>query len=138
MPLLVWNEKLETGIQSMDNQHKYWLLLMNNLHDAVQERLDKTIIDQTLTGMLHYTHIHFAHEEKLLFENDYPGYAYHKKLHDDFIEQLEELQKLVEKGEKSDWLSVLDLVKLMSKWLKDHIQGVDQKYASFLKEKGVK
>ena len=110
---------------------------MNKLYDTVQNKINKTIIDQVLTGMLNYTRIHFADEERLLFENGYPDYANHKKLHDHFTKQLEELRKLVERGQQSDWLSVLGIIKLMSKWFKEHIQEADQKYASFLKEKGV-
>ena len=137
MPLLVWNARMKIGIQSMDHQHQYWILLMNNLHDALYKNTDKTIAYNYLTGMLNYTRTHFVDEERLLFENSYPDYASHKELHDDFIRQLEKLRKSVEQGLNSDWSLVLEIIKLMSKWLKDHIQGSDQKYASFLKEKGV-
>lgn len=137
MPLLVWNEKLETGIQLMDNQHKYWLFLMNKLHDAVQENIDKTLIEKIFSGMLDYTRIHFADEERLLFENGYPDYDAHKKLHDNFIEQLEELRKRLQQGQLSDWQSTLEIINLMSKWFREHIRKADQKYAAFLKEKGV-
>ena len=137
MSLLVWNEKMETGIKSMDDQHKYWVLLMNHLHDITQVMVDKTVAEQALMGVLKYTRVHFADEERLLLENNYPDYASHKKLHDDFISRINEIKKSIEQRQQSDWRSVLEIITLMSRWLKDHIQGADQKYASFLKEKGI-
>ena len=136
MPLLVWNEKMETGIKSMDDQHQYWVLLMNHLHETIQVMVDKTVAEQALMGILKYTRVHFADEERLLLENNYPDYASHKKLHDDFVSQINELKKSIEQGKQSDWRSVLEVINIMSRWLKDHIQGADQKYASFLKGKG--
>lgn len=128
---------MEIDIESMDKQHKRWIELMNNLHEAIQHRMDKSVIEKAMIGILFYTRIHFEDEERLLLLNDYPDYANHKKLHDDFIEQLKVLKQSQEKDQQSDWLLIMKLMDLMSKWLINHIQKADRKYAFFLKEKGV-
>lgn len=44
----------------------------------LQVMVDKTVAEQALMGILKYTRVHFADEERLLLENNYPDYASHK------------------------------------------------------------
>jgi hemerythrin len=137
MSLLIWNDKLALGIPAMDEQHQQWITLMNALHDAIQKGREADLVDQTIMGMLDYARSHFVDEEQLLFEHGYPDLAHHKMLHDDFVRQLENLQQSKAQAGQSDWLLIMDIIKMASDWLTHHIQRVDQQYASFLKEKGV-
>ena len=137
MPLLAWNERLMTGIESMDSQHQQWIRLINTLHETLQQGKDSDIAYQTLNGMIDYTKTHFRDEEQLLFEYDCPDYLSHKKLHDDFIAELNNLQYQLLNHQHRDWLFTMKVIKLLSDWLANHIRFSDQKYAAFLKEKGV-
>lgn len=137
MPLLVWNERLATGIEPMDSQHQQWIRLINTLHETLQQDKDSDIAYQTLNAMIDYTKTHFRDEEQLLVENDYPDYLSHKKLHDDFIEELNKLQHNLLNHQHKDWLFTMKVIRLLSDWLVNHIRFSDHKYASFLKEKGV-
>ena len=134
MALLSWNESLIIDIQSIDFQHKHWVRLINELHEAMLQGRASQVIDQTLTNALGYTRLHFATEERLLSENGYPTYNQHKKLHDDFINKILNLNDRLEKGHT---VLAMELIGEMRNWLADHIQNIDRQYVSFLKQKGV-
>jgi hemerythrin-like metal-binding protein len=125
---------MELGIDSMDVQHKRWIELTNNLHESVRKKEDNDIVGQTIKDILDYTHTHFADEERLMSENGYPDYAHHKKLHDELINKLNNIQDRLKNGHL---VLTVEVAILLSNWLGDHIKGVDKLYAPFLKEKGV-
>lgn len=135
MTLLVWNENLAINIPSMDSQHQQWIGLINALHEAVQK--GENNVYPIFVGMIGYTYTHFKDEEELLYKHDYPDYANHKKLHDEFIDKLEKLYNDLPKNKEVDWLSTMKVIRLLSDWLSHHIKFADRQYASFLKEKGV-
>ena len=134
MALLDWNESLSIAIQIMDFQHKHWIRLINELHEAMLRGKGSGAIDQTLDKALGYTRLHFAAEERLLAENGYPAYPQHKKLHDDFVGSLLCLKERLGEGHT---VLAMELITEMQDWLRQHIQNADRQYAVFLKQKGV-
>ena len=71
-----------------------------------------------------------------LFEGTgYPDAAKHKKQHDALAKQVLHLQKNNRDGDAA--LSV-DVLKLLGKWLINHMQTSDTKYVLYLNEKGIK
>lgn len=134
MALLAWNESLIIDIQSMDFQHKHWVRLINELHEAMLRGKGSGAIDRTLDNALGYTRLHFAAEERLLSENGYPTYPQHKKLHDDFVASILRLKDRLSAGHT---VLAMELITEMKDWLRQHIQNADREYAPFLKRKGV-
>ena len=134
MALLAWNESLIIDIQSMDFQHKHWVRLINELHEAMLRGKGSGAIDRTLDNALGYTRLHFAAEERLLSENGYPAYEHHKKLHDDFVSGILRLKDRLNAGHA---VLAMELITGMRDWLAQHIQNADREYGPFLKRKGV-
>jgi len=134
MPLIQWDQAYSVSIGSIDNQHKRWIELVNNLHQAMLEGKGKDVLDQTLNAMIDYTKVHFSTEEKLMSQHGYGEFAAHKKLHDQFIERVAQLQQRKDSGEKA---LTIDVMTTLKDWLINHIQKVDTRYSGFLKEKGV-
>lgn len=134
MALLAWNESLVIGIQSMDFQHKHWVRLINELHEAMLRGEGSKAINQSLDNALGYTRLHFAAEERLLSENGYPTYEQHKKLHDDFVGDIARLKDRLNAGHA---VLAMELITEMKDWLRQHIQNADREYAPFLKRKSV-
>ncbi|MBL8254285.1 MAG: hemerythrin family protein [Candidatus Competibacter sp.] len=134
MALLAWNESLIIDIQSMDFQHKHWVRLINELHEAMLRGKGSAAINQTLDNALGYTRLHFAAEERLLSENAYPTFEQHKKLHDEFVSSILRLKDRLSEGHA---VLAMELITEMRDWLTQHIQNADREYAPFLKRKGV-
>lgn len=135
MALIIWKEAYSVNIAEIDNQHKKLIELINNLHDAMITGKAKEEMSKILSGLVDYTLYHFATEEKIFDQYDFPGSKAHKKQHNDFIEQVAALQKKHEDGER---VLTIDVMNFLRDWLNDHIMGSDKKgYGPYLNSKGV-
>lgn len=134
MPFMVWNSSLSVGVEALDEDHKKLLGMVNNLHDAVQSGRGREALGKILAGLIDYTVLHFAREEKYLQENGYAEAPAHKREHADLTRQLLDVQAKYKAG-ASPSLS-LEAMSFLNNWLVNHIQGSDQKYAAHLSPRG--
>ena len=136
MAFFEWSESLNVGVESINDQHKKLVAMVNDLHDAMQKGQAASALGKTLDGLINYTKSHFAYEEKLFADTGYADAAAHKLEHDKLTATVVEVQQKYNGG-AGDSLSagVMDFLK---SWLVDHIQGTDRKYGPHLQAKGVK
>ena len=132
---LEWKDNYSVGIESIDNDHKKLIHLINNLQTAIDYKTDKQFERQTLDEVIDYTQYHFKREEDLMESNGYPDLIPHKPTHAKLIE---EVNHYVEKYEKDDDAAIEALLAYLKLWLIKHINGTDQEYSEFLISKGVK
>jgi len=127
-----WNSNLETGYQKVDNQHKQLFIAVNNLMEAsAQGKGDKAVLE-TLDFLTGYAVKHFADEEQLQIDYDYPDYLNHKRLHDEFKVVVGDLTKQVtEKGPTAEMIGIVSST--VGAWLLNHIKGDDFRMATFVK-----
>jgi hemerythrin len=135
MPLITWNEKFSVGISSIDSEHQELVGLLNGFYDAVQSGKGKESLDGLLSALIDYTKFHFANEERLFTGAGYPDAPAHKKLHQDLIRQIHDLEKKFSTGANVGL--ALEAVNFLKSWLLIHIQGTDKKYAPHLIAKGI-
>lgn len=135
MPLMTWNDKMSVGVSMLDTDHKKLVEMLNELYDAVQNGKGKDSLGNILDGLIDYTKIHFAHEEKLFAQTNYPESAVHKKEHDDLTSQVVQVQKKYKSG-ATGTLS-LEVLNFLKNWLVNHIGGEDKKYGPYLNSKGI-
>lgn len=132
MAFIDWTDTLATGIESIDDQHKRLLQIVNELHDAMSEGKGRDVIGKVLRELLSYTDYHFANEERAFDAYGYPAAAQHKKQHADLIKRLGEHFEKLQRGELSLTVSALEF---LSNWVSGHIMVEDMKYVPFLKDK---
>jgi hemerythrin-like metal-binding protein len=136
-----WESSMSVNEETIDSQHKKLLTQINKLIQILSS-LDVNI--QQLRETIHflYTYIreHFNYEEEYMTNNNFPGLNNHKKIHETFIQFYEGFQKkLKEKSASSDFSSIdikellKEAEKYLSDWLVDHIKGMDQVYAKYIK-----
>ncbi|TVM32323.1 bacteriohemerythrin [Oceanidesulfovibrio marinus] len=134
-PLIVWSDKLSVGIDSIDDQHKILVDLINELNEAMKQRKANEAIIDVLDRLKNYVVEHFANEEKLFDRYGYPETKSHKEIHTMFVDKVVEFDKALKAG--SVTLS-MEIMKFLKDWLTGHIMGTDKKYVPFLKEHGVR
>ena len=134
MPLITWNDELSVNIKEIDEQHKKWISMLNDLHEAMRIGKGSEKLDDIFDGLVEYTKVHFATEEELLRSNGYPFYSGHKKIHDDMINEVELLQLRHKSGEVA--LSI-DVMNFLKNWLSEHIMMTDKNYGPYLNSKGI-
>jgi hemerythrin len=134
MALITWNESYSVKVKQFDDQHKKLIDMVNELHDAMKVGKGKDLLEKILAGLIQYTVTHFANEERLMKQHNYPGYEQHKKEHNLLTLQVNDVQKKFHEGGAVLSQSVLQFLK---EWLQNHIKGTDKNYAPFLNGKGV-
>ena len=132
---LEWDGSFATGIGSFDNEHKVLFRMVNDLHDAMQQKRSREAIGQILNGLAEYTVNHFAAEERAFSQANYPGEAEHKQHHKKLVDQVVEL---IGKFSSGETVLSQDIITFLQDWLINHIKGVDKKYGPHLSKNGVK
>jgi hemerythrin len=135
MSVIDWTDKLSVGIESIDQQHKVLIGLINKLNHAMAGGEASIAISDILDELTNYTEYHFEYEESLLVEFDYPNYQKHHGSHRELITQLEGL-KLNFESDISGAIG-LEIMQFLQSWLTHHILKSDKAYSEFLTRKGV-
>lgn len=124
--ILIWNDSLKLGIDSVDEQHYSLLDLINRLDEAVALGHDPTAIGDLLDALIDYTRYHFDEEEKLMRAAGFDDSLYdaHREEHRVFVETI-----LQARNEQPDHASFLlhHLLDFLFDWLYRHILGTDKK-----------
>lgn len=136
MPLLEWTSELSVGIDSIDEQHKKLVNMINALNDAMLVGESTDLLQKIFTGLAAYTQKHFAYEENMFAEYGYPDAVEHNRQHIELINQVVELKNKFRENPQ-ETLSA-DLLLFLKRWLINHIMKTDKEYSAFLQSNGVK
>jgi len=130
-----WKDDYSVGIDSIDQQHKKLLNLINQLQTAVDYSTGEQFEREALDELVDYTKTHFTYEEGLMEQNDYPDFEPHKLQHKQMIKKVEEVLAEYDKDHDTAMSNAAEYLK---GWLINHINGTDKEYSSYLIGKGVK
>ncbi len=134
MALLTWSNEYSVNIQGFDSQHKKIVDLINELHSAMREARGKDVVGKILNELTSYTVFHFAAEEKIMKEHNYPGYNSQKGEHEKLTKQV---VSLVDDYKSGKTVLSQEVLQFLKDWLINHIMGSDKKYSEYLNKKGV-
>ena len=129
-----WSANLETGNAAIDFQHKGLFKLTSDLAEACASDSCQEVLGTALNFLASYALKHFADEEALLAERNFPDYERHKKLHDNFRAKTVELIAQYEQNHNSANLRA-QLNSEVARWLLQHIRKEDLKAAEFIRQK---
>ena len=130
---IAWSDHFATGNPGIDGDHQRLIDLFNEFAQAVNSGKGKAAIRGVLDELADYTHYHFAREELLMQEADYPGYARHKKMHDGFVKQVDDI--CAHLGGGGDFSTFI--LSFLSQWLSGHILGPDRQLGRYLEQGGI-
>ncbi|VAW57887.1 Hemerythrin domain protein [hydrothermal vent metagenome] len=128
MAHIKWTNELNTEIQVIDSQHHRIVDYINNLYD-VRKSHDRNEVEKVLNELVNYTLSHFAFEESLLEDVNYPFINGHKRVHALFIKRVSAFQQRFQLGE-----DITDeLLAVLKSWLINHIRSDDNDYAAIVR-----
>ena len=127
-----WNDGFRLGIRKIDEEHAIFLKILNSLEDAVAHGRENQEVGKAIDDLILYAYNHFAGEEKLLRDYEYPDYERHIKIHEAATGKILELANTHQENSGN----ARQLVLVLTEWLINHIQGTDKKYAPYLIAKG--
>ena len=123
---VAWNDSYKFGNEQVDMQHKRLFELVSGLVSSCMDGTDTEKLRETLDFLVNYTVCHFNDEEALQIQHNYPEYARHKQLHEDFKATVGKLVQRFIQSASSKELSN-DVNKIVVRWLVNHIQREDKK-----------
>lgn len=130
MTFTKWTDDLSIGIPELDEEHKQWLEILNELHDAMSDNSDAEIIQDIIKRMLEYAVMHLTHEEMHMLEHKYHLYESHREKHNRLIHKVELLLDRANKN--SNFRLTVETVLLLKNWLTNHIMVTDKKYGEYV------
>ena len=130
MELIKLEDNLKLDILEIDSQHETLIGLINRLHETMLQGADKATLDGLLSQLLEHTRTHFAYEEQLMSQHNYPGYEAHKSEHSRLMQHLVDLAGRYKNGEL---LLSFAIVLELKGWAVVHIEKSDKPLGTFLK-----
>jgi len=132
MPRITWDDSFSVHNGDIDEQHKQWIAIINDLYDAMDsdEGISRSVIIQALKAVDHYTRFHFEDEEAFMRSVNYPEYEAHKKLHESLLKVVEKYMDDIE----HDRVNIDEVMDVLTKWFPNHILKEDIKFASYGKD----
>lgn len=128
MEIFIWDNSFETGIASVDEQHKRLVGMINRMGTSLIEgNASGDVINGIFDELVDYAKYHFADEERLMKEAGLaPGYQeLHHQQHQQFVEQVASMWKgRAELGNPTD-----ELHGFLASWLTFHIMEEDHSMA---------
>ncbi len=125
MQTYIWNESFVTGIDSIDEQHKRLVDLINQL-GAIQTApsQDRQAVEEVFRQLVDYANVHFRDEEQLMRDAgiEETHFKHHVRIHREFINQV----KVIWQARNLMSSPAETLHGFLSAWLSYHILGEDQ------------
>jgi hemerythrin-like metal-binding protein len=130
-----WTPALALGHDEIDSQHQELFRRVARLLEAMLNR-DRVAVSQLFEFLGMYVVDHFAAEERLMRESDFPGYNVHKAAHERFVRDYHSLRRLHEENGESAGAAVAVKARTwLFEWLRNHIGSTDQLLARHLLRK---
>jgi hemerythrin len=126
---MLWNKALETGIPTIDDQHRELFRQVDILLDTSKQ--DR--VPQTLKFLGDYVKKHFNDEQTLHLKSKYPKTDAHRKMHADFVNAYVKMAKEYESDSTNKLATLLKINKTVVDWLKNHIMIEDKDFATYYK-----
>lgn len=123
-----WNKSFETGIASIDEQHKTLIVLINRLVNTLVHN-EAPAVNEAFAELAAYADYHFAAEEKVWAEHlqDDAWVSAHQKNHTSFLPQVLAIKD--QNPDKPLHDVVEDIVRFLIRWLAFHIIDEDKRLA---------
>ena len=134
---IAWDNSLLMGNALVDMQHQKLFALVSDIVEACEAGTDTAKLHDTLMFLVNYAVKHFADEESVQLEYNFPEYEEHKQIHEDFKKTVNELVKRFKISGSSQELSS-DVNKILIKWLVNHIQTEDKKIGEHIRSLAAK
>ena len=120
-----WDASYSLKMDTMDRQHQRILTLLGKIHEALVDKKAGIMLEEWLVKLETFTKVHFFDEERLMENRDFPSTNEHKRLHDQFVEEIRKLRSGSDDSKNTRTLQAI------SEWFINHILTEDMRYSEF-------
>lgn len=130
--IISWKKEYEVGVESIDNEHKLFVGLIQKISSAFENNEKKEHMTLLIKELYKYVDFHFFSEENIMIFTDYPDYAVQKKEHDLLKNQLTNIMMTFE----SEYIDQANLINFLLIWFREHTTQTDKKLGLFIQSRG--
>lgn len=128
MPIVQWKRKYEVGNLEIDSEHKVFVKIIQKIHQAMTHHDANTKVERLVRELFKYADFHFCSEENIMLDVQYPGFAEHKRRHEELLAQLKTKVFMYD----LDLRDLESLIDFLVEWFVNHTVNVDKKLAKYL------
>jgi len=130
---VTWLNSYSMGVKMIDDQHKGLIDIVNDLfaHSSGNEEEEREFFSEVIDQAVQYIKEHLHAEEKLMIGTKFPGYAEHKKVHEEFTLAVVQSAKDFQAGKR---LVLKKFAYFLKDWVLGHIAVMDRQYADYFRK----
>jgi hemerythrin len=134
MEQITWTEDFSVGVVRLDEQRKRLIQMINRLIAKPQTTTESEMVSDLLSDMTNYALKHFAAEEELMRQYNYPRLKEQVAQHRAFQEKTVDFcsATMLNVGIVPE-----TMLHYLSDWLVEHILKSDMAYKPFFREQGI-
>lgn len=126
---IVWTDDLVTGFKGMDEDHKIWIALANEVLTASEPHVPRAELRTAIDKLALYSNDHFLRENLAMMRSQYPLSPAHMAAHANMMEKIIEFRR---KLYANVYLDLKELQSFILTWLPNHIIHIDKGLAQYL------
>jgi len=129
---LQWKNEYSVGIEEIDNQHKELMEMIKDLLKIcmVDSKTKFESFSKLATKAIELFGVHFATEEKIMLDADYPKYDEHKARHDKLLEDVKGMMEKITVEDRDGKL--MNIVVFIREWFVETVHGSDKEMGIYL------
>lgn len=131
---IIWDEAHSVNVKEIDDQHKYFINLLNEFYRYIAENKDRDFLGENLVKLIDYAKEHFATEEKYFDLFNYENTVEHKEEHRQLENKVADFYQEFLENKKDISVEIIDF---LEDWLVDHLDTQDKKYTKCFNEHGL-
>ena len=128
---LEWNEDLSCGINEIDEQHRHFIFLIRHLIRSIVERMETDEVRCRMQMLLDNGMLHFASEEKVLGERNYPDAVHHVGEHQMVLRRIRKI--MADIGPHSTQQQCSEAARNINTILIHHLLNQDREYRDYFR-----
>lgn len=133
---LPWKDDYSVGINTVDEQHKRFLSIINELGKCISDDMCKEKGNQMFFALIHFNDVYLMKEKMLVNSVDNLDYSYFREKHKQFVLKLQVFQNEYNES-KSDQLFI-DLYEYLKELYPKYISYYTPSLINILKESDIK
>jgi hemerythrin len=119
-----WSDDYATGIQRIDDQHKWIFRVADDFRSALEEGQGEKTYGVLLGFLEGYVRAHFGFEERCMEEYHCPAARANRQAHAEFTDTLDDFSRRYAGGGYRDQ-DAREMVDTLERWFLSHIAHVD-------------
>ena len=132
--IYTWKEDYNTGVNFIDEQHRYFLNIIKDLQEYLENGVSRESASRIFFSLVHYAEHYLIQEEIYFKDSHFPSTKEHKDLHAAFIKRVIQFKTDYERDIKHTCQTMMEY---LVDWFDNHILRYDKEAINYLKKKGL-